>query len=127
MNRYSEGSLAPPGPPRGAFASALVGGRGGGGGGGGFYARGRGGGGGGGGGKGNDGDTAAASSSKSSSSSSSSSSSLLPLTPLSASIYGMFDAHVLAARLHSSPYLRLMCEDTESLPRWGMVSELNSG
>ena len=107
MHLYSEGSLAPPGPPRGAFASALVGGRCGGGG---FYARGIGGGG-----KGDDSNTAAISSK------SSSSSSLLPLTPLSASVYAMFDAHALAARLHSSPYLRLMCEDTESLPRWGVV------
>jgi hypothetical protein len=41
----------------------------------------------------------------------------LALTPLSAAVYGMFDAHALAARLHASPYLRLMCGDTQAPPR----------
>ena len=39
------------------------------------------------------------------------------VTPHSAALYGMFDAHALAARLHSSPYIRLLCTDAEALPR----------
>ena len=47
--------------------------------------------------------------------------------------YGMFDAHALAARLHSSPYIRLLCTDAEALPRdptalsfWVRVHSLNN-
>ena len=43
--------------------------------------------------------------------------STLPLTALSAMVYTMFDAFALAERLHSSPYLRLMCGDADALPR----------
>ena len=91
-----EESLAPPGPPRGAFAAPLVCGRSG----------------------GCDGKSMASRLlMKRKSYLSSSSSSSLALTPFSPSVYRMFDAHDLAARLHASPYLRLMCEDTDSLPR----------
>ena len=104
-----EENLAPPGPPRGAFATPLVRG--------GNSSSGNGGNGGSGGGGGGGGSGEMTSTSSSSLSDRPSRFTAFALTPLSPSLYRMFDAHDLAARLHASPYLRLMCGDADSLPR----------